>query len=323
MTGGRRPNGDVRAGRSPAHGFCDDEATRRLLRSRPPRQALAWAAARLGGPVISARALRGGMSSAVHLLTVQDSREQRRQAVLRRYVRPELNAEEPDIAEREARALRAARAAGVPTPALFAIDPAGTEAGVPAVLMSRLPGQVDWWPSDMDRWLRGLAGLLPCIHAAPLPPPGALPRFAPYPQASYQPPGWARYPAVWERAAEISYEPAPRLPTVLLHRDYHPGNVLWRRGAVSGVVDWQAACTGPAVTDVAHCRVNLLTFGTDAAQRFTVLWQRTAGATYHPWADVVTIIGFLDDLRDDQGSERHLVEDMLARAVAEIGGSSQ
>jgi hypothetical protein len=44
------------------------------------------------------------MSSAVHLLTVQDSREQRRQAVLRRYVRPELNAEEPDIAEREARA---------------------------------------------------------------------------------------------------------------------------------------------------------------------------------------------------------------------------
>ena len=323
MTGGRRPNGDVRADRSPAHGFCDDETTRRLLRSRPPRQALAWAAARLGGPVISTRALRGGMSSAVHLLTVQDSREQRRQAVLRRYVRPELNAEEPDIAEREARALRAARAAGVPTPALLAIDPAGTEAGVPAVLMSRLPGQVDWWPSDMDRWLRGLAGLLPCIHAAPLPPPGALPRFAPYPQASYQPPGWARYPAVWERAAEISYEPAPRLPTVLLHRDYHPGNVLWRRGAVSGVVDWQAACTGPAVTDVAHCRVNLLTFGTDAAQRFTVLWQRTAGATYHPWADVVTIIGFLDDLRGDQGSERHLVEDMLARAVAEIGGSSQ
>ena len=44
--------------------------TRRLLRSRPPRQALAWAADRLGGPVVSARALRGGMSSAVHLPAV-------------------------------------------------------------------------------------------------------------------------------------------------------------------------------------------------------------------------------------------------------------
>jgi hypothetical protein len=92
---------------------------------------------------------------------------------------------------------------------------------------------------------------------------------------------------------------------------------------VSGVVDWHAACTGPAVADVGHCRVNLLTFGTDAAQRFTALRQRAAGATYHPWADVVTIIGFLDDLCDDRGSERLLVEDMLARAVAELGGTSR
>ena len=43
-----------------------------------------------------------------------------------------------------------------------------------------------------------------------------------------------------------------------------------------------------------------------------------AGATYHPWGDVVTVVGFLDDLHDDWGSERLLVEDMLARAVAEL-----
>src|SRR6266851_2616655 len=218
------------------------------------RDRLAWAAVQLGGTVISARPLRGGMSSAVHLLTAQDGAGQRRQAVLRRYVRPEVNAEEPDIAAREARALRVAGSAGVPTPALLAVDPGGTAAGVPAVLMSRLPGRVDWWPSDTGRWLQHLARLLPAIHAAPLPPPGTIGPFAPYPQASYQPPAWARYPAVWERAAEISHGPAPRLPAVLVHRDFHPGNVLWRRGRVSGVVDWQAACTGPAVADVAHCR---------------------------------------------------------------------
>ncbi len=323
MTSGHRPAGDLPAGRSPAHGFCDDEETRRLLRSRPPQQALAWAAARLGGPVVSARALRGGMSSAVHLLTVHDSGGQRRQAVLRRYVRPESNAEEPGIAGREARALRAVETVSVPTPQLLAVDPSGADAGVPAVLMSRLPGRVDWWPSDMERWLRRLAGLLPAIHAASLPPAGVLRPFAPDPQASYRPPGWARDPRVWERAAEISHEPPPELPAVLLHRDFHPGNVLWRRGTVSGVVDWQAACTGPAVADVGHCRVNLLTFGTDTAQRFTALWQREAGATYHPWADVLTIIGFLDDLRDDSGSERNLVEDMLARAVAALGGTGR
>lgn len=273
--------------------------------------------------MISARALRGGMSSAVQLLTVQEDDGHRRQAVLRRYVRPEHNEQEPDAAGQEARALRVAWRAGVPIPALLAVDPAGTGAGVPAVLMSRLPGRVDWWPSDMGRWLRHLAETLPVIHAAPLPSADGLRPFAPHPQASYEPPGWARYPHVWERAAQISHQPPPRLPAVLLHRDFHPGNVLWRRGTVSGVVDWQDACTGPAAADVAHCRVNLLDLSADAARRFTSLWQRAAGATYHPWTDIVTIIGFLDDLRDDEGPGRLLIEDMLARAVAEVGGNSR
>jgi aminoglycoside phosphotransferase (APT) family kinase protein len=304
------------AGRSPAHGFCDDEQTRRLLRSRPPRQALAWAGAWLGGPVISARALRGGMSSAVHLVIARRPDGQRAQAVLRRYVRPDPD--EPDPAAREARALRLAGAAGVPTPALLAVDPDGTQAGVPALLMSRLPGRVDWWPSDLDRWLERLAALLPRIHGTALPPGEAVPRFAPYRQENYRPPGWARYPRVWERAVEISRGPAPDLPAVLLHRDFHPGNVLWRYGRVSGVVDWLGACSGPAPADVAHCRINLLAMGAEVASRFTVRWEQVAGATYHPWGDVVTVVGFLDDLHDDWGSERLLVEDMLARAIAEL-----
>jgi aminoglycoside phosphotransferase (APT) family kinase protein len=304
--------------RSPAHGFADDEQTRRLLRSRPPRQALAWAAVRLGGRVVSARALHGGMSSAVHLITVERSGGEREQAVLRRYVRPDPA--EPDPAACEARALRLAEAADVPTPALLAVDPDGTRAGVPALLMTRLPGRVDWWPSDLDRWLDRLAGLLPRIHGTALPPGVTMPRFAPYRQDSYRPPGWARYPRVWERAVEISRGSAPDLPAVLLHRDFHPGNVLWCRGRVSGLVDWLGACAGPAPADVAHCRVNLLAMGIEVTERFTVSWERVAGTAYHPWGDVVTIVGFLDDLRDDWGSERLLVEDMLARAVTELRG---
>jgi hypothetical protein len=38
---------------------------------------------------------------------------------------------------------------------------------------------------------------------------------------------------------------------------------------------------------------------------------------------VVTIIGFLDELRDDWGPEGVLVEDMLAHDVAELGGTSR
>ena len=68
---------------------------------------------------------------------------------------------------------------------------------------------------------------------------------------------------------------------------------------------------------------HLLDLGTGTAERFTALWQHASGTLFHPWADVVTIIGFLDDLRDDWGPERLLIEDMLARAVAELGGTSR
>lgn len=179
--------------RSPAHGFCDDDATRRLLRTRPPPRALRWAESHLDGTVVSARALRGGMSSAVHLVTVEHQC-QHRQAVMRRYVRTEVNEEEPDLVEREAQALEFVEQIEVATPHLMAVDPTGDEAGVPALLMSRLPGRVDWWPKDMERWLRRMADVLPQIHAAPQPPPGIIRPYAPYAQASYEPPVWAHQP---------------------------------------------------------------------------------------------------------------------------------
>jgi hypothetical protein len=57
------------------------------------------------------------------------------------------------------------------------------------------------------------------------------------------------------------------------------------------------------------------------AERFTAMWQRRSGTRFHPWGDVVTIIGSLDGFRDEPPAdpERSAVEDALARAVAELG----
>jgi aminoglycoside phosphotransferase (APT) family kinase protein len=260
------------------------------------------------------------MSSAVHVLTVQVSDGGREQVVLRRYVRADVNEEEPDIAEREAQVLRFVEAIGVPTPKLVAVDPTGADAGVPSILMSRLAGRIEWSPSNVDGWLERLAALLPPIHGAPLPDLGAIRPFTPYEQLSYARPSWARWPKVWERAVEVVRDPAPEFRAVFIHRDFHPGNVLWRRGRVSGVVDWQAASIGPAWADVAHCRVNLFRYGLEVADRFTDLWERQAGVSYHPWAEIVAIVGFLDGLREDPGADAFTTEDALARAVAELGG---
>jgi aminoglycoside phosphotransferase (APT) family kinase protein len=302
------------------HGFEDDEDMRRLLRARPPAAALIWAGTAAGGTVTGVRALRGGTASAVHLLTVLRPKGGVHRLVLRRYVRPDVNAEEPDIAAREAQVLRLVRAIDVPTPQLVAVDSTGAEAGVPSVLMSRLPGRLEWSPVDLDRWLSRLAALLPAIHAAPLPPPGVARPFTGYAQERYDPPGWARRPAVWTRAVEIFHAAAPDAPAVFVHRDFHPGNVLWRHGRVSGVVDWASASIGPAWVDVGHCRANLLRYGMEAADRFTAAWEQLAGARFHPWADVITIIGLLDSLRDDPGADRMNIEDVLARAVAVLAG---
>ena len=50
MTGGSEADAhrDLPMATSAPHGFCDDEASRRLRRSRPPHQALAWAETVLG-----------------------------------------------------------------------------------------------------------------------------------------------------------------------------------------------------------------------------------------------------------------------------------
>jgi aminoglycoside phosphotransferase (APT) family kinase protein len=292
------------------YGFDEDADTRRLLRSRPPADALAWVESATGGRIVGVRALRGGLSSAMHVVSVRTGDTVRR-LVLRRYVR--FDPTEPDIAERETRALTFAARLSLPTPELVAADLTGH---VRMLLMTRLPGRVEWQPSDMDSWLRGLAALLPAVHEVTLPADGVIRPFATYRQRSYDLPAWTRKPAVWERALELLRTPPSG--RVFLHRDFHPGNVLWRRGKVSGLVDWQSASIGPPSVDPGHCRWNLLPYGRDVVDRFTRCWEECSGERYDPWADVSTIIGCLDDVRDDPPAQGHLVEDALARAVAEL-----
>jgi aminoglycoside phosphotransferase (APT) family kinase protein len=263
------------------------------------------------------------MASAVHELSVEDANGRRTRAVLRRYVRPELNAEEPDIADREVRTLQFVESLDLPTPVLLGSDTTGVIAGMPSVLMSRLGGRVEWRPNDLDRWLDRVAETLVRIHAAPLPPAGLIRVFAPYPQASYEPPAWSCHPEVWERAIEIVHEAPPPAPARFIHRDFHPGNLLWRRGVLTGVLDWSAASVGPAVMDVAHCRSNLLAVDATTADALTNRWERLSGEAFDPWADVVTIVGFLDDLRSDWRPERVLIEDTLASAVAALAPVSR
>ena len=82
-----------------------------------------------------------------------------------------------------------------------------------------------------------------------------------------------------------------------LHRDFHPGNLLWQDGQLSGIVDWASACRGPRGVDLAHTRCNLaLVDGVEAAERFLLEYVRANPSYRHdPWWDAAELLTWVDD----------------------------
>ena len=106
---------------------------------------------------------------------------------------------------------------------------------------------------------------------------------------------------------------------MFVHRDYHPGNVLWEAGRLSGIVDWVNASVGSPWADVGHCRVNIASeLGPRAADRFLDLYRAVSGRVddYHPYWDISAAIGGLDEDADGQPSPAD--EQFLAAAVARL-----
>ncbi|MDQ1475444.1 MAG: hypothetical protein QOE62_673 [Actinomycetota bacterium] len=299
------------------------------LRSDPPRSTLEWVAGHFGpgARVTGIRRMRNAWAAAVHALDVDDATGTRHELILRRWVRVDLETD-VGVVENEAATLMFLEscAPGFVAPRLVTSDPEATSADVPALVMTRLPGRDDLSPADLDVYLDGLVTTLRAIHAAPA-PANALGDYFPWGLDDLtDPPPWTRRPDVWHRALEIARRPVPAYTPVLCHRDFHPGNVLWRDGRVTGVVDWTSTCRGPVACDVAHCRNNLaLLFGLEAADDFARRYGPVDDLT---WFDVVDVVGWGEletwrwseagrpDISDD--TVIRSTDDFLAAAVARI-----
>ena len=290
------------------HGYGLDGELQRRLRGTPPADALRWVENALGARVLAAEPLEGGNSSAVHRLVLEGWSEP---VVMRRYVL-DWTLDEPEIPVNEALVLDLlARQSSVPAPRLLCADPIGTEAGVPTTVMSAVSGTVVWDPPSTEAWLRGLVELVERIHALPVSP--SLSEWRPY-KPELVPPPWTRYPKAWERALSAYYGPRPDLDRVFLHRDFHPGNVLWTGDTITGVVDWVSACAGPPEEDIAHCRVNLARHDLVTADRFLRLWLDASGrSAYDPYHDLVNVVSMATEEPDD-GLDRY-----VAAVAAQLG----
>lgn len=258
-----------------------------------PARAIEWVAAAVPG----ARGVRvlgrfaGATTSSLHAIEVEREVAPPLSLVLRRYTDARVRAAEPQYPRTEAAALRGLDgAAGVVAPRLIAVDETGATCDVPAVLMTRLDGRPTLTPPDVGVWVRGLAEALAAVHRLD---GAALERSYGrwHDPRMLEPPRWGQHPAAWARLIEASRSHRPAGEVVLLHRDYHPGNVLWEGGAVSGIVDWPNACRGVAGLDVGHCRRDIvITHGIEAAEAFLAAYGEASGRVPDALCDALTLL---------------------------------
>ncbi|GAA2248539.1 alpha/beta fold hydrolase [Streptomyces indiaensis] len=193
--------------------------------------------------------LAGGWSAQMRRLTLDDGGE----LALRTFVKPFFRRHAPGLLAREAETLTLlAEQEGVPAPELVGVDATGEHCDHPSLLMSVLPGRVRVDEEELGARVGLLAAQLARIHRI-------VPRERPRTYQAWMSPG--AVPPGWERAVDVVRRDPPPYEGCFLHRDFHPGNVLFTgSGAglrISGVVDWVETSWGPADLDVAHCSTAL------------------------------------------------------------------
>jgi aminoglycoside phosphotransferase (APT) family kinase protein len=228
------------------------------------------------------RPLRGGISSSVHAVRVEGADGERQTVVVRRYD-AEWQRRDPAACEREFKLLTALAETAFPAPRPLLLEPEGGPFGAPTVIITRLPGRPLVAPRDVHDYVRQMACTLAELHALPIAGLDFLPdqrvsveRSLGKALASQADPLLhtllAAARAEWARVALMNQ------PRVLLHGDYWPGNLLWLRGRLVGVVDWEQPCLGPVEKDVATCRGDLwILLGQEAADAFVVAYEQASG----------------------------------------------
>ncbi|GAB3948812.1 hypothetical protein GCM10029976_080700 [Kribbella albertanoniae] len=263
---------------------------------RPSGETFEWVEASMGrgSRVVGYRRMTGGVCSAVHRLTVERGGT-RTFVVLRQYPGG-LGLKGP--LEQEIANLGVVAGSGLPVPSILAADVAGASTGgAPSLLMTRLPGHVDLNPAEPRSWLTRIAELAVLLHSLDLP----AKTFRPWtdswiaPLDGFRVPTDAHKPAVWKTAFAAMAELPPEDEAVFLHCDLLPVNLLWSRGKITGLTDWNSIHQGSRAIDVGHCRRYLAAlYSPEWAEQLRSLYESIAGVTLDPWWDLYALLHYDD-----------------------------
>jgi aminoglycoside phosphotransferase (APT) family kinase protein len=243
-----------------------------------------------GSRIVGYRRLTGGVCSAVNRLTVE-RHGKRTFVVLRQY--PGGLGLQASL-EEEIANLGVVAGSGLPVPEILATDVAGASTGgMPSLLMTRLPGHVHLDPAESRSWLTRIAEFAVSLHSLDLP----ARTFRPWtdswiaPRDGFQVPVGAQKPAVWKAAFRVMAAPPPNDTAVFLHGDFLPVNLLWSRGKITGLTDWNSIHRGSRAIDAGHCRRYLAALSSPGwAEQFRSLYESIAGVTLDPWWDLYALL---------------------------------
>ncbi len=229
--------------------------------------------------------------------------------------------------EREIANLDVVAGSGLPVPSVLATDVAGSSTGgAPSLLMTRLPGHVDLNPAEPRTWMARIAEIAVLMHSLDLP----ARTFRPWtdswiaPLDGFQVPVDAQSPAVWKAAFGVMAESPPKDTAVFLHCDYLPVNMLWSRGRITGLTDWNGIHRGARTIDVGHCRRYLAAlYSPEWSEQLWSLYESIAGVGLDPWWDLYALLHYDDSApkwirRQVAGRRRVDVSGMTARVEVAI-----
>ena len=171
----------------------------------------------------------------------------------------------PERARCEFRTIELAQKAGIPAPEPLFLDADGEFLGHPAMILSYLPGKPLYVPSNVSVWAEDLARAMLAIHAVTPQQYGLswLPRFGRDELAG-------RLDVLREKveaheedlarevlaALEANLDRIEWVAPCLVHDDFWPGNTVWYRGRLTGVIDWADALLGDPRVDLPQCCID-------------------------------------------------------------------
>lgn len=162
------------------------------------------------------------------------------------------------------------------SPVPILLDESGEFFPSPVLLIQYIDGQVDFSLKNASNLAYQMGKRLALIHQVNLEEAGLT--FLPSAPADLEMSfgGWPsktnQLPVSPElrRKLKSAWPFSHPNPAVLLHGDFWPGNILWQRNQLAGVVDWEDAMLGEPLIDLSICRLDLMClFSPDAMRVFT------------------------------------------------------